>query len=933
MDVLLESVPDPERARLFFSRFRRQQPEAYTEISASPTALRYLITTFSFSNFLAEEVIQHPDWLRGVASSNDLQRVLSAEEYEDRLRGFLSASGAEPMALELSRFRRRSLLRIMLRDVLGLGSLSDVVEELSNLSDAILEVAYRTIREEVAARHGLPRRIDASGKKRECGFAVISLGKLGGKELNYSSDIDLMFVYGGAGETDGPEAVSNKEFFKKVANRYTEMLSTYTVEGMCYRVDLRLRPDGRLGEACISLDGARDYYQSRARDWELQMLIKARVSAGDRAVGRALLEYVEPFIYKSTLDFGAVEVVSETRQRISEKLAGRKAASRRGPETIDVKLSPGGIRDIEFLVQCLQRLHGGREPWVRHGGTQFALFRLRDKGLLSGPEYSRLASAYEFLRHLEHRLQILDDRQTHSLPFDREELDLLARKMPLGPLGGSANFETLIEQLKKHQSEVRELYERVIHAQKPMYYTAILPAPEVPDGDPSLPDGPAPLLASNLVRFLDSKAPNLSLLIQRSRLVRGRERFEHFLEKVISSPVWLDRLEYDAPLAECTVDLFEHSQFFGDQLLRNPDLLAELCAAPRTSSPDPPEEPGELRRFFWREMLRIQSESVFERVPVFTTLLRTSDLADQVIAAAYRMAVRKRLDTGTVPAAGYQPRDRMLVVALGRLGVREFDLASDADLCFIIPDGDAAHELFWTGVAEAMIDIISSYTKDGIIFSVDTRLRPNGREGALVQTEAAYKDYFAHHAEAWEGIAYMKSRAVAGDQEQATRFLNELQDVDWRRYGQSGRSRAQLSEMRKRLEKEQGSRNPLKASRGGYYDIDFALMYLRLRGAGIFFKVLNTPERIDVIEKMGHIEREDADFLRDAAVFYRAIDHAMRVWSGQAGGKLPSAAAQLEILTDLVRRWTPERLHQKSLPAQFAEIRNRTHDLFERIFR
>ena len=180
-----------------------------------------------------------------------------------------------------------------------------------------------------------------------------------------------------------------------------------------------------------------------------------------------------------------------------------------------------------------------------------------------------------------------------------------------------------------------------------------------------------------------------------------------------------------------------------------------------------------------------------------------------------------------------------------------------------------------------MIDAISAYTGDGVVFTVDTRLRPNGREGDLVQTESAYKEYFARHAEAWEGISYMKSRAVAGNAERATEFLHALQEVDWRRYGQGGRSRQELAQMRARLEREQGARNPLKAGRGGYYDIDFALMYLRLRGAGIFYKVLNTPERIDVIEKMGHIEREDADFLRDAATFYRAIDHALRIGSGR----------------------------------------------------
>src|SRR5260370_21233766 len=174
-----------------------------------------------------------------------------------------------------------------------------------------------------------------------------------------------MVVYTASGETDGPNPISNKEFYKKVANRYTELLSTYTTEGLCYRVDLRLRPDGSLGEVCISLEGAKKYYQSRARDWELQMLIKARVAAGDQHAGRELLDSVEPLIYSTTLDFSAVEAVAATRERISEKLNRRRL----GKPAFDVKLAPGGIRDIEVLVQCSQRLHRGPFPWLRHGGT------------------------------------------------------------------------------------------------------------------------------------------------------------------------------------------------------------------------------------------------------------------------------------------------------------------------------------------------------------------------------------------------------------------------------------------------------------------------------------------------------------------------------------------------------------------------------------
>jgi glutamate-ammonia-ligase adenylyltransferase len=935
--ILLASVPGPAQAHHFLNRLQRESPAAFERFASSPAALRYSIVTFSYSNFLAETILRYPEWLLQVATSGDLHRVLSAEEIADRLREFLGleADGV-PSPLALARFRRRFLLRVLLRDVLGMGTLSDITEELSNLSDAILELGYQGIRRELVERHGVPTYTNADGDQRECGFAVISLGKLGGKELNYSSDIDLMFLYTANGQTGGADPISNKEFFKKVANKYTDLLSTYTTEGFCYRVDLRLRPDGRLGEICISLDGARDYYRSRGRDWELQMLIKARVSAGDRELGRELLDFVEPMIYSTSTDFGAIESMSETRERIGEKLAAkpRKAAGT-ASSGLDIKLCPGGIRDIEFLVQCLQRLHGGKEPWVRHGGTLFALFRLRDKGLLSGVEYSRLASAYQFLRNLEHRLQFYDDRQTHTFPTEAESLELIAKKMPADPSGETGTAQALESRLARHLDEVRDLYERVIHAHRPMYY---LVAPEELEAKTPLAvaDPPPAQASSNLARFLDQRAPQLAAAVARANPRRSRDRLEHFLEKVYAIPELMASLDADPLLVESAVDVFEHSQYFADQLIRNPEMVFELTPLPKGASVAAEaalaQETGEMRRAFARAMLRIQTESILRPIPIFTTLEQTSDLADAVVSAAYRLALAQSVASNPPASADYAPLDQMMVIALGRLGMREFDLASDADLCFVIPDQDSSEHAFWTGVAERMIDAISAYTGDGVIFTVDTRLRPNGREGDLVQTEEAYQDYFAKHAEAWEGITYMKSRAVCGNSERSTDFLHKLQEVDWRRYGQSGRSRKQLAEMRARLEKQQGARNPLKAGRGGYYDIDFALMYLRLKGAGIFYKVLNTPQRIDVIEQMGHLEREDADFLRDSATFYRAIDHGLRIWSGQAAGKLPAAQSQLDVLTELVYRWAPAHMTDQPLTAKLSQVRKRTREFFIRLF-
>jgi [glutamine synthetase] adenylyltransferase / [glutamine synthetase]-adenylyl-L-tyrosine phosphorylase len=920
LKVLLASSADPDAAIHYLVSLRQKQTDAFTHLLRTPSALKYLITAASFSRFLSEEILQHPEWLEEVSG---MSRVLTASEYKKRLGRFLkNQPEGKPLAWSLALFRRQQILRILLRDVLGFGSLSETTEELSNLADAILHISYKRIRADLVARHGTPRYVDEDGEVWECGMSVIALGKLGGRELNYSSDIDLMFVYAANGETDGEHPISNKEFYKKVANQYTELLSTYTAEGLCYRVDLRLRPDGSLGEVCISLDGAKSYYQARARDWELQMLIKARVAAGDPQAGRELLGTVEPLIYSTTLDFSAVEEVSATRERISEKLSKRRL----GKSVFDVKLAPGGIRDVEFLVQCLQRLHGGRVPWLRHGGTMLALSRLSQKDLLSAAEFGRLIAAYRFLRNLEHRLQVAEDRQTHTLPTSPRELDLLARRMPGAQLGEQDNpGEKLVQELNAHLEAVQEIYERVIHAQRPIYYSlppAVTPQIEAPEVvEPT---------SSNLIRFLDERAPSLAHAVSLIQLRRGAGAFEHFLEKLMPDSRLLALLNSDAQVARFTLDIFEHSPYFAEQLVRVPELIEEFCVPVKAGANY--DDISELRRYFRREMFGIQAASICQRVPVFETLQQTSELADTAIAACYRMAVEHSAALHPPASEGYRPRQQLMVIALGRLGMREFDLASDADLVFVLPDEDHEEHVFWTRVAERIVDLITAYTGSGVMFTVDTRLRPNGSAGALLQSEAAYKEYFAKHAEAWEGIAYMKARAVAGDTERATTFLNELQKVDWRRYGQSGRSKKDLRQMRLRLEKEQGADHPLKAGHGGFYDIDFSLLFLRLKAGGLFYKVLNTPERINIIEATGHLERADAEFLLDAATFYRAVDHALRVYSGHAEASLPNSEAHLQILTELVHRWTPEQRNGQPLKAELAKIQNRTREIFDRLF-
>ena len=327
-------------------------------------------------------------------------------------------------------------------------------------------------------------------------------------------------------------------------------------------------------------------------------------------------------------------------------------------------------------------------------------------------------------------------------------------------------------------------------------------------------------------------------------------------------------------------------------------------------------------------MLRIQSKSICRSHPIFDTLAETSELADAVIARAYEIAIARRRAPRIRPAIRpISPRIRC-----GSSRSAAWACASSISLptptwcsCWRIPTPPRSR--FWTRVAERLIDIVTAYTGEGVLFAVDTRLRPNGGGGPLVQTETAVRDYFARAAEAWEGITYMKSRAVAGDAARAEVVpASVCRKSTGGATGRAGVPARICGRCAMRLEKEQGASHPLKAGRGGYYDIDFMLMYLRLKSAGIFFKVLNTPARIEVLESMGHLDRAEAQFLNEAATFYRALDHGLRVLSGHAEGKLPASQTQNETLGALLPRWTPVPMDA------LADIRTRTRALFDRLF-
>ena len=846
------------------------------------------------------------------------------------------------------------VLRIALRDLLGLATLAEVTLELSNLADAILQGAQEQVQQQLLQRFGRPLAPAESGPI-ECEFAVLALGKLGALELNYSSDIDLMFLYTHDGETAGPIPVSNRDFATQLAHRLTSVLSHRTVEGSCYRIDLRLRPEGSMGELVLPLKSMMQYYHRRARDWELQMLIKARPAAGSSALGHSFLKMVEDLIYQTTTDFSTVERMAQTRDRIRQDLGLRAKGG------LNVKLARGGIRDIEFLVQCMQRLYGGRDPWVRSGGTLYALHRLRDKGYLSMPDYSKLNAAYHYLRALEHRLQLEHDRQTHTIP-NKEEAQMLLHRRMHGEASSRGFGPGLLGRVKSHLTNVTEIYDRVIGAQKPSSTLPISEAAELLETEEHIEKHTAHSWRSQL-RHIEKHLPDLAPIISSLPMRWGSHHFEHFIDKVISMPSLLAEFEEQPRLMSCVGDLIEHSPFLAEHLIRHPSDVRYLKAIVNAASgsahgdrtrsangfgpekesndfqlhPDleglaeshaPMSERCEsLRRHYRVQMLQILGESVYNRCPIFSTLERTSDLADQVIRAAYEVSLQE----ASRSTGRSRPDHHLHVIAMGRLGMREFDLGSDADLVFALPDDAVPEKPFWTSVVERLINVISSYTREGIMFTVDTRLRPMGRDGELVQTESSFKRYFAERAEAWEGIAYMKARAVAGDLHRGTRFLSELQEVDWHRYGMSSNLGPMLVTMRQKLEEEQGQTHPFKAGAGGYYDIDFILMYLRLRDAGLFFRSLNTPERIEVLQTTHSLTKSQAETLARLAVFFRSLDHGIRVSAGPTN-RMPTSRSQLEMAQELLGRWSGVRPYERPLADLVAQVHTETRQLFSQIF-
>lgn len=924
---LFAEVPDPDSALALFDRLvNDSSPETARLLEKHHALAHYAILLFGHSRFLGETLIQNPDLLQLFLRRESLDRSFSRDDFQEHLARFRSRTLESDISLLLAWFKRREYVRILLRDILKISPLAETTAEISALSDVLLEEALRAADSDLRRRYGTPRHLDADGRVADTPFAILSLGKLGGNELNYSSDIDLMYLFGDG--SDPPSAsISNREYFIHLAEEVTAILSRVTREGPVFRIDLRLRPQGNEGEMAITLGQALCYYAETAHDWELQALIKVRHSAGDALLARRFIHAVQPYVYTEKLNFAAIKTALMAREKMQKGRQLRMAKEVSGAG-IDVKIDAGGIRDVEFLVQCLQRVYGGSEPWLRSGGTLFSLQKLHDKRHLSSREFYELTTAYEFLRHIEHRLQLRQGQQTHRLPISGPDLQIAQRAID----GRSRPADEFLLRVRQLMSSVAEIYQRVIYQQQTRGLQEARADFQLHIVNEH---GPGDHLADQILERLARDAPELYEIASNDQLnaITRKNLFRFLSAALTSSERYAAVLRHAAEVGRA-LEIFEVSDLLTDILVRHPEEIATfaelrdvrlragsgyLFESPlgRGRNADPvfaylansaasyADKLAMLRRQFRHRVLITGAKDIAERRDVYESLGESTAAAEDAIAVAFAIA--------EVP-------DDLAVLALGRLGSGEFDVLSDADVVFVGKEGSDRERA--TKSASQIMQVLAAYTKEGMAFPVDARLRPHGGEGELLVTPSQLGRYCEQEAHAWEALTYTKLRFVAGNRALGERALSATRSL-FRRFAADASFPGAVREMRAKLETADAPERNFKTSPGAIYDIDFLCSFLLVKH-DVPEKQGSLRDRLWRCVACGCLDKADAAAFDHAAELMRTVDHVVRLVMGRAGKWLPATeqarCAAEKLTAQILRRDFAEGL-EIELERTFCDVR------------
>jgi glutamate-ammonia-ligase adenylyltransferase len=859
----------------------------------APDANRALERTLKLSPFARRTLSARPDLESHLAEWQS--RPVSVDEMRAAL------GPGEDLSTRLRALRARVMLSLLHRDLNGLATLDEVFETMTGLADASILASTEEALRRGFAVHGEPERADT--------LVVAALGKLGGCELNVSSDVDLIFLHADEGETSGPRRVSHHEFFGIVGRTLIALLSEVTADGPAFRVDMRLRPFGISGPPVTSLSALEEYFIGHARPWERYAWMKARVVAGP---SEGMSERVEPFVYRRYLDYGMLDALRELHGRIAE-------AARERRKVDDIKVGSGGIREIEFAAQLIQMIRGGREPALRTTSTRKALAVIEARGLMPEGRASRLLEAYGFLRRLEHRLQYYDDQQTQALPRDAEHQAAIAEAMDYPDYG------VLLETLKGHRAAVQESFDALFEkgARKASPAASRLAASLF---DPQTPPDPEVVAETLAGAGITETAPVATRLIDYSRSRRyrslsstSRAKVEKLLPQLVAAAAAeggsdaiverlmglveaIDRREaYYSLLVENpqvlgrAARLMARSAWAARLLARHPILLDELTQSAKSFaatdwkaereslgrecaaiSSDPERLLDHLRHYKQRQVLRFTIADLEGELPVMALSDELSALADVILDVTLDEAAVNLGFERPSAASGQGARTSAVipgfcVVAYGKLGGKELGYGSDLDVIFLYDEAIGAEADRLGRVAARVNTWMTALTPAGVLYETDLRLRPDGAKGLMVGSLPAFREYQEKRAWTWEHQALTRARACAGDPVPGARF-ERLRDEVLATPRDAGKVLADIVAMRARMRAEhraQGSE--IKQVEGGVIDLEFCVQALVLLHGPAHPELRENKGNHTLLHRAGALGLLDAELAAHAADAYLAM--------------------------------------------------------------
>jgi [glutamine synthetase] adenylyltransferase / [glutamine synthetase]-adenylyl-L-tyrosine phosphorylase len=890
------------------------------------------LATLAGSRFLSAILLRNPALMVTLFLREGYLVRKTRTEKETELQGQTQRLELTPDLDRVVRlYKETEYLRLGVRDLGGLADVQEIMGELSSLAGACTEAAVDFHWRRLKAKHGLP-----PVPPNEKGFVVLGMGKVSGGELNFSSDLDLIFLRGPEeGRTAGREPVTVVRFYETLARAVTKSLSEVTEDGFVLRVDLRLRPEGDKGELVPSVSNALDYYLGWGRTWERAVLMKAAPLAGDLDLGKDFLKELEPFIYRKHLDYSTLEDMRIMKGQIEAHL-------RRKPG-INIKLGQGGIREIEFFVQALQLINGGRTPRIRSTSTLDGLNLLHEAGLVDKDTVADLRQAYLFFRKTEHRIQINHQLQTHELPRTTEEQEELARRMGYGQNA----LQCFLTDLESHRKVVEELFSSLFRPAGDEPTELISPRVgkmlQVIEHETAAvellaelgfqePEASYPLVKNLLSpsdRRIDSEKGRLLLarvaplfldeLLNAPEPGRALAALDHYIDSLHSASGYFSTFLENPATVRFLINMFGESRFFTDLLIRHPQSIDSLISRGSHERPregddleselaqrliyceDFEDELEVLRRFKHEEILRIGVSQFAGDIDSPTGRWLVTELAEVCLSAAVDIATREMgrkfgfADKDTPPP--------LVILGMGKLGGMEMTYLSDLDVIFIYDSPEqqigrfSAHEWF-TRLASRIISILTVPTADGTVFEIDTRLRPSGNKGPLVSSMESFREYHRSASHLWEKQALIRARPVVGPaalREEVTNIVRESVV----RTAFSDEVLAEIARLRKRMERElaleDAQHADLKTGRGGLVDVEFFVQANVLKYAREYPAVLcnNTLEALAALRRESLISEDSFQTLDSGYRFLSNLEDRLRIMEHRSVDRLPLSGEKL----------------------------------------